>query len=324
MKKAAANLLLVGCSILFCLGIGEVGIRIAYPHLANYNLEMWRYFAEMKQRLPFEKLPFVHFPSKRGTFYGADIATNSMGFRGEECRVEKTPGKKRIVFVGDSQTLGWGVPFEQCMARRLERHLNEKSDAYEVINMGIGNYNSTMEVELFKLRGLALKPDIVFLFYFVNDAEPIPRLSWPAYQIERRSYLLAFLFDRYFEIRPLIDSTRNWKQYYASLYAPNASALAMNRQSLKEMGELCKANGIQLVVVNYPDLHEIENYPFPQITDYAREFAMEAGSPFIDLLSALKGFEPSSLWVSREDTHGNAVVNEVAARVLYDFLVAPH
>jgi len=179
-----------------------------------------------------------------------------------------------------------------------------------------------MEVELFKQRGLALKPDVVFLFYFVNDAEPTPRLSWLGYQVERRSYLLAFLFDRYCRFRPLVDSALNWKQYYASLYAPDAGALAMNRQSLKEMAGLCKANGIQLVVVNYPDLHAIENYPFPQITDYIRGVATEAGAPFVDLLPALKVHEPSSLWVSREDTHGNAVVNDIAAQVLYDFLAA--
>ena len=37
-----------------------------------------------------------------------------------------------------------------------------------VINAGIGNYNSTMEVELFKLIGIKFKPDLVVvedLFY---------------------------------------------------------------------------------------------------------------------------------------------------------------
>lgn len=321
MKKWGANVALLAVSVMVGLILCEAGIRILYPRFANYNMEMWRYFAEMKMPVSKPGLPFVHFPAKRGHYYGVEIATNAQGFRNAECAPQKAPGTTRILFVGDSQTLGWGTRQEDTMAARLERQFNEAGRKCEIVNTGIGNYNSIMELELFKWKGLPLQPDLVVLVYFINDAEPTPHLSWAGYQLKSRSYLFAYLYDRYVTLRPSWNPTYTWRTFYQDLYRPEAPALAANRKALDELAGLCKDKAIKLLVVNYPELHELRDYPFPAATEYIRSFANEKALPFVDLHQAFAPHEPATLWVSMEDTHGNAKANELAAAALHQPII---
>ena len=59
--------------------------------------------------------------------------------------------------------------------KQLEKSLNNNVNKIEVINAGIGNYNSSMEVELFKLLGINFDPDLVILMFYINDVEPTPK-----------------------------------------------------------------------------------------------------------------------------------------------------
>ena len=48
-KKSIANLFLLFLGVLLCVAVLETGIRFLYPRFANYNLEMWRYIATLKE-----------------------------------------------------------------------------------------------------------------------------------------------------------------------------------------------------------------------------------------------------------------------------------
>jgi lysophospholipase L1-like esterase len=254
-----------------------------------------------------------------GTYYGAEISTNSFGFRDKEYDRDRPAGRRRIVFLGDSFTLGWGVKAEDTFSKRLERMLNGVHEGVEVINMGVGNYNTTMEVELFRLKGLDLDPDMVILMYFINDPEPVPEQRSPlTYQAIKHSYFFAFLFDRSVRLRSRISETFEWSSYYRMLYSDeNAANLATNTASVKELAQLCRERDITLLIANIPELHELSGYPFSYATDYIEELAAEADVPFIDLLPALSEYEPESLWVSPEDPHANALANAVIAEEIY-------
>ena len=196
LKNAIKTLLILCISLLiagiFCEGV----IRLFYNKFKNYNLEMWRYAVELKKPMPGPKLPFHHYENKSGNFYNVNITTNSFGFRDHEVSPEKNDSVCRIIFLGDSFTLGWGVDVDSTFSKVLEKRLSGQRKKYEVINTGIGNYNSIMEVELFKLKGLALKPDLVILMFFVNDVEPVPQVSRMESSFIRNSYLFAFILDK--------------------------------------------------------------------------------------------------------------------------------
>lgn len=166
-------------------------------------MEMWRYASDLKELRQDERLPSHHFPNRKGFYYGVELETNSMGFRDREFFQEKPTGTKRIVMLGDSFTLGWGVPFAETYSKRLESLLRWGGKAWEVVNTGVGIYNSVMEVELFKLKGLSLNPDLVIMMYFVNDPEPTPKITGAfTYSIIKHSYSLAFFLTAISNSRP--------------------------------------------------------------------------------------------------------------------------
>lgn len=317
-KKMLYKLMFSAYVVLFCFVAGEIGVRVFYKHFADFNMEMWRYACEIKKPLPYDKLPFHHMPGKQGHYYGVTIKTNSLGFRDYEYSIDKPGNKKRIVLLGDSFTLGWGVPFEDTFAKQLETMLNERESNHEVINMGVGNYNSTMEVELFKLKGLQLKPDMVVLMFFVNDTEAIPRRkSGFAYAAVKHSYFVSFMTGRFIKLRSRFVRRLQWSDYYQSLYsAGNSQNVNLNRDSIMELAQLCRENKIELLIVHIPELRSFTEYRFSEATEYIRSVAEEAAAPFLDLFGALAGHEPQSLWVSPEDPHANAKANTIIAERL--------
>lgn len=316
-KKFLFHLILIIAALIFCLAVLEIGVRIMYPRFANYNLEMWRYIAKMKQPCNNPRLPFVHYPNREGLFYGVKIKTNSMGFRGAEIKTTKEAHTCRIVVLGDSLIMGWGVPLENTVPYLLEQKLNSGGKRLEVVNLGVGNYNTTMEVELFKERGLPLDPDMVILVFFVNDPEPVPRNHPLLYPIKRYSYLSAVFFDLYQRVRTRFDTHFNWYDYYSNLYLPQSPALAENKQALQDLIQLCKERNLPLLIVSYPELHQLKDYPLTMATTYIQGMAENSGTPFLDLLPYFSEHEPESLWVSTEDAHGNEVASEIAAQAIY-------
>jgi hypothetical protein len=75
-------------------------------------------------------------------------------------------------------------------------------------------------------------------------------------------------------------------------------------------------------VVNYPELHELRDYPFGAVTDAVAATAAETGAPFLDLLPGVRDKDPASLWVSPGDAHPNATANVEYAKMLERSLIA--
>jgi lysophospholipase L1-like esterase len=93
--------------------------------------------------------------------------------------IPKSPGVYRILMLGDSLTFNWGVAAADTTAKRLEHYLNQPGlpnrKRIEILNAGVGNYNTAMEANWFLSEGYKLQPDFVVLNYFINDAEKTPQ-----------------------------------------------------------------------------------------------------------------------------------------------------
>ena len=88
-------------------------------------------------------------------------------------QINKDSNRNRILFLGSSITLGWGVDHQDTMTEKLNKMLNTQSNSYEVLNAGIGNYNTVRYVEHYLSKLSVLKPDSIVIQYFVNDAESL-------------------------------------------------------------------------------------------------------------------------------------------------------
>lgn len=97
--------------------------------------------------------------------------TNSFGLRDKEYP-EKTQNDYRILALGDSFTMGWGVEQDQVFTEVLERDfVKEKPYAcnVEVLNGGVYGYGTVEELLFLGKKGLKLKPDLVILTFFIGN-----------------------------------------------------------------------------------------------------------------------------------------------------------
>jgi len=252
---------------------------------------------------------------------GVDISINSDGLRNGEVEFVKPPGVTRILVLGDSITFGWGVPFEETMPKVIEHDLtNQGVGPVEVINAGVGNYNTVMEVNYFFNHGKDYDPDIVILNYFINDAEPNPtykEVPWFA----RHSYSYAVIGGAWDGLKRRIFGGADWLTYYALLYADDALGWSAAKKSIATLAEYCRANNIRLVIANVPELRKLKKYPFEDVTAKVREISEFHQVEFVDLLKALRGHSPDTLWVTQPDPHPNGWAQSLMGRFLSSHLL---
>lgn len=98
----------------------------------------------------------------RGPEYDVEIATNSLGLRDDEPVAKVGP---RVLLLGDSFAMGYGVERGELFADLLEKRLHA-----DVINAGTGGYEIVQQVRALAEYVPVFKPDlVVYALYLGND-----------------------------------------------------------------------------------------------------------------------------------------------------------
>jgi hypothetical protein len=313
MKSSAKNTLLVlGISFL-CLLALEGFTCLILDDGKLYELEMWKYAREIKVRDLRAELGHRHRPHVEAQLMGVTIRTNAFGFRSPEIDEKAEAEVARIAFVGDSITLGWGVDEHETFVQQVVDALASSGRRVEAFNLGVGNYNTTQELALFRDVGAGLRPDIIVLCYFINDAEPMPQYSSDDWLSEHSAAWVVLRYRLDSLLRQFGESP-DWKHYYRALYEPSATGWAQTRSALSGFAATARDLGAALVVFHIPELRELKPYPFADITAQVRAIIESERVPFVDLLAAVEELEPSSLWVTVPDPHPNGVAASSFAR----------
>src|SRR4051812_22096345 len=134
MRRVASNLL----ALLVSLAVTAIGLELLTRFIADdgmqFDLEMWKYARDVKQVAADPLIGHEHAPNRQARLMGVDFRTNSNGLRDREIPRERAPGKLRVAMLGDSLTVGWGVPFDDMFAKRIERLYAADGVDAEVIN----------------------------------------------------------------------------------------------------------------------------------------------------------------------------------------------
>ena len=93
---------------------------------------------------------------------------NLDSFRGRDVSVIKPEGVKRIIFLGDSFTMGVKLNDSQIFDYLLEEDFNGEVEA---LNFGRAGYDAKSEIDLFFEQGLKYNPDLIIIFPYPNDWE---------------------------------------------------------------------------------------------------------------------------------------------------------
>jgi hypothetical protein len=312
-KQRWADVAVLVCAVLFGAATLEIGLRIAFRNSLDFSIEMWKYAVALKRTVPDLKLGFVHAPNTRAFLMGVDVRISSQGLRDREYLYAKPAGVFRVLMLGDSTVLGWGVKAEDTAAKVLERELG---GGFEVINTGVGNYGTVQEFTYYKTYGRLFHPDLVILQYFINDPEPVPTRKEGF--LRDHSYLLAFTASRWDGLLRVLRLRPDWREYYASLYDENSEGFRAARSALVDLATTVRADGAQFIVAILPELRSINGaYPFEHETRKIKDLVESQGGPVIDLIDGLRGTGPeSSLWVTALDPHPNAKAQGLIAAQL--------
>jgi lysophospholipase L1-like esterase len=321
VRKLIGSILLLLISVGVTLGAVEIAARLFLDSGMEYDLEMWKYAKRAKIVSENPEIGHEHRPNVETHLMGVDFRVNSMGLRDREFAIPKPGDVTRIMFIGDSLTVGWGVEDDKTVPKQLEKLLNARGDGrkYEVINAGVGNYNSSMEATWMMTKGIKFQPDMVILGYFINDAEPTPRRTGGG--LAEWSYAYVVFAGKAGELWRRMFGGPSWQEYYSGLYRPDAPGWIKNQQALRDLAEFCRARNLPLLFVNFPELRQLDPYPFAKISDKIENLARnEMKVPYLDLLPSVRHEEPASLWVTPPDPHPNAKADALFAAAIYRFV----
>lgn len=319
IRGLGSKLLALGVSLALFCGAGEILLRVWFRFATSYDVEMTRYANELKVAAADPRIGHVHRPNRRLRLMDVTVETNSDGLRDREYPVART-GARRIVFLGDSLTFGWGVEKRETFEQRLEEALSAVHPT-EVLNFGAGNYNTEQQVALFMEKGLKYRPDGVVVFYFINDAEPTPhRSSWA---FLGRSRLVTLLWSRGKALASRSSAARSWRAYYAGLYREGQPGWEATKRAFLRLRDVCRERSIRLQVVFLPELHDPARYPFREEHRKVAEFLGRNGVESLDLAPSFASIAaPRRLWVAPDDAHPNAAAHALIAKHLIPYLSA--
>ncbi len=316
-RKIAAILL----ALALTFSAAELLIRFSEPYLNDYDMEMWKYALKLKERSSNSLLNHVHRRNASEKLMNVEISINSKRIRDNEFDYRKPKKTYRILALGDSLTLGWGVPFEHIYTKTLERKLNENLNNkphYEVINAGTGNWNTVQEVQYFKTEGHKYKPDLIILQFFLNDAEPILKSQINESSLLNRSHLVVYMYSRWLKIKSHWNAKEHYQNYYSNLYRQDG--WNQSKKAIKSLAEFSQKKNIKMILVLFPDFHELSStdYPFKDIHKQIKNEAIKNQIEFIDLLGLFHDMNPADLIVSHQDYHPNGRANQMTANYLFD------
>jgi len=314
---------------LVTFGLGEAVVRLVASQRLIYNIEMVRYATKLKMRDPQGEVSHVHRPSSSAKLMGVDVSLNSLGDRGPELAEPRDTARKRVLVMGSSITMGWGVPLPQTFAATTEQLLNTQhpfgpQTSFEFVNAGIGNYNTVFQHALFRRQFPVVKPDMVVLHYFVSDVQP--RTMGRNNPLLQHSYLAAFVFDRWSQVKLRFGG--NYKDlftFYSELYQDDSPAWAMTKQHVQEMREASEKAGAPFVIVITPDIHDLSpGTPYKALYDKIEKTFSGMGIRTVSTFDAFQkefGGDVSKVWIQADDPHPNAKGHALMANVLYQYMV---
>jgi len=174
-KQTFINVILSLLSLFACIFLLETGLRFfpidkhCIPETA-LSRQAWR--------RPDSLLAVVHIPNSRCLYttddYSVVFQFNSKGIRGPEYSYFKPAGEYRILILGDSFAMGYGVNFDDLFSEILKRKLNNNrkdcAKSFQIINTGVGGWCTGTELLFFDDEGKKYKPDLTIVMFFENDA----------------------------------------------------------------------------------------------------------------------------------------------------------
>ena len=116
--------------------------------------------------LPADPIAFDYIPNSRA----GDVEINPQGFRDDPFPGAKDSTETRIVWLGDSIVMGFGVRKSSRYTERMNKQLEEITHRrFRTSNLGVEGYSNYQETLVLDRTAARLNPDLVALGFCWND-----------------------------------------------------------------------------------------------------------------------------------------------------------
>jgi len=256
---------------------------------------------------------------------GRHFHLNNMGLRDNvDYENTLTPGRRRVTFVGDSCTAGYGVKdVEDRFVNRIRR-LHPDWEVHAIAKLGL---DTSTEVEI--MHNLTVsngyRLDQVVLVYNINDiGEVMPgwiegynkmmadsfRKSW----LCENSYFVNLFYHRW-----QLRRSSYFQKYFDEVEAAYQGPLwEIEKLGLLAFSNLTQIRGGRLLVVTLPYMDVASR--FKPAHDKLGQYWKERGIPHLDLLPIFSNVPPAKLMADKHDAHPNEYAHELAAEAIDKFL----
>ena len=288
------------------------------------------------------ELPYVLARDRVVTHEQIDYRTNSHGFRDRDIELAKPEGVARVAVLGDSYTFGHGVALEDTIPRRLEDAIAQLQGSLpvEVLNLGISGYNTELQVDLLRSRGLVFEPDLVLVLYYVNDPDRL--LDSP---LGRNGNEVTLAIQRFLANQPTGPPPEAIETYLIDQLGHDGLARLRARPtpadyhellhllpefwnsveaSFAELEELALRENFDVMVAVLPGFdHPWDRYPYDWIHHQVIGLASSHGFETHDLRPALAHRPTHEHRLSERDGHTNPEANRSLAAWLAPRVTEP-
>ena len=280
IKNKIYNVLLFSLSVLIAVIFLEFFLIIKSKLIINYDTEMWKYSKNLKIKSDNKKINHVHRKNTTSVLQNVEINLNSYGLRGNEKDLQDwKKSTNKILIIGSSITLGWGVDEKKIITTILNDLAIKNNLDWKFLNAGVGNYNIERYVNNYLENLKQLKPDKIIIQYFLNDAEILPNTEG---NIFTRNFHLGVLLWKY---KNLLSDDIKFKDifnYYDEIYT-NKRNLDMVENNMKILKEHCRINNKECIIVYTPDIQFINDKRFNIFSKKIESIAQKKNLNFIDL-----------------------------------------
>lgn len=324
------------CLILVCLSLeGAQRLSVYYHYwrdVKKFNSPL------LKMVSPIDRREYV---LKKNVTYdesnGIKYQTNEKGLRGEGVPYESKENTYRVLMLGDSYLFGWGLKEENTLPIKLEKLLNKNplqdNTGYEIINGGIYGYNTVQELEFFRKEGYKYKPNLVILYFVMNDMEP--QWSAPRHPKYEYEYCESWFFDHIIRrvnewyARKTGDKSPKFTVYRNRHNTEYLRALDNETykwqscsQAIRDLAKELKRRNIDFYVFIMPSIEEdFGKYSFCRIHSKIKDLCKDNGIKVMDLLDFFIDKDAKVFQISKDDAHPNSKANDLIAEEIYKYLV---
>lgn len=244
-------------------------------------------------------------PGEQYTWQGIPVTINNAGLRDDPVSLEKQPGTIRILNLGDSVAMGWGVWKEETYGDLLEKALNQAAKngtKYEVINAAVPGWNQENIYAYLAAEGLKYQPDLILIdLTIVNDIYGASAIAAPDRPLliewlRSNTYFWPFLTLQIRAIQAnaqdngriaVLNPPKDAASYFP--LDPADPAWDSSWKYIQRSFQAAKAKDIPFILLQFPVEHQVIDPKFPTTPQQVfSNHAGKIGMLTIDLLPAFQ------------------------------------